>query len=204
MLTRSASITAVLLALTATSSSAALSFKDNELFRVIYDGSGVRQIADLGSVASIMSGGPKTFSTGSLAGLNITDTKVSYFALDRSTAALWVSGTTAFTPRATDNGFGTLVNGSDSQIHTLLAAAIQGAGGVSLSALLSGSASSVDQSLYYFDNANSAGATGIAKASVVTSAGSTEILPTPLPPAIVLMGSGLLGALGLRRKQEGY
>jgi hypothetical protein len=63
------------------------------------------------------------------------------------------------------------------------------------------------QALYYFANAN-ASTTGVAVLTLQTNAdGSTTIIngntaaTTPIPPAFFLMGSGLLGMFGLRRKK---
>lgn len=65
------------------------------------------------------------------------------------------------------------------------------------------------QTLYFWDNAKAltadvTGRTGVAVASIVTNAdGSSTInTPTPIPPAFFLMGSGLLGMFGLRRKTK--
>ncbi|MGD0277874.1 MAG: VPLPA-CTERM sorting domain-containing protein [Smithella sp.] len=65
----------------------------------------------------------------------------------------------------------------------------------------------VDQYLYYYDSsvANTS-SNGIAIADIRTwSNGSTEIIPlvsTPLPAAVWLLGSGLVGLVGIRRRRE--
>jgi hypothetical protein len=64
------------------------------------------------------------------------------------------------------------------------------------------------QSLWFFDTPTAttvAGKTGVAVAQIITNAdGSTTItaVATPIPAAIYLMGSGLLGLVGLRRRNR--
>jgi hypothetical protein len=62
------------------------------------------------------------------------------------------------------------------------------------------------QTLYHWTNAAStiaADKIGVAAAQIITNAdGSTTITTTPIPPAFFLMGSGLLGMFGLRRKNK--
>ncbi|MFA7061213.1 MAG: hypothetical protein WC156_10375 [Pedobacter sp.] len=73
---------------------------------------------------------------------------------------------------------------------------------------LSNLATNNTQTLYFWDNAKAAtadtdGRTGVAVAQIITNAdGSSTIVTanTPIPPAFFLMGSGLLGMFGLRRK----
>ena len=67
--------------------------------------------------------------------------------------------------------------------------------------------SPVTQTLYYWANGsttNPSEKTGIAVATITTNAdGSTTLIPTsatPIPPAFLLMGSGLVGLVGFRRK----
>jgi hypothetical protein len=58
----------------------------------------------------------------------------------------------------------------------------------------------VDTYLYYFANGNSAG-DGVQVAVIRTMAdGSTIINPVPLPAALWLMGTGLIGLFGLRKR----
>ena len=65
----------------------------------------------------------------------------------------------------------------------------------------------VQQGLWYFGTANKTTAAGVQQLELQTNAdGSTTInpgsaTPTPIPPAFFLMGSGLLGMFGLRRKR---
>jgi hypothetical protein len=59
----------------------------------------------------------------------------------------------------------------------------------------------VDQYLYYYSTPNSAKA-GLQVATIRTFAdGHTELNPTPIPATFLLFGSGLLGLVGIRRKQ---
>lgn len=77
----------------------------------------------------------------------------------------------------------------------------------SLASLVTGAATSVKQGLYFFENANTAGSVAVKVADIITNAdGSTTINPpvtaTPIPAAFYLMGSGLLGLVGLRRRNK--
>lgn len=74
-----------------------------------------------------------------------------------------------------------------------------------LASLATGSATSVTQKLYYFANGNTANSKGVAVATITTNVdGSTNIATTatPIPAALYLMGSGLLGLVGLRRRNN--
>ena len=191
-------IAAAVLTLSANSSFAAISFSDNALYRVIYDGTGIRELDNLGSVSSLLSGGTSTITPGTFTAGNPADLSVSYFALDRTTAALWVSSIAA--PTATVGGFNRLNAGADITIHLLLDNAVTGSTGSSLASLTNSSASPVSQTLYYINDANSDGVAGIGRATITTSATTTQILPTPLPAAFLLLGSGLFGLAGMRRR----
>jgi len=73
---------------------------------------------------------------------------------------------------------------------------------VNLTPLTTGGA--VDQLLYYYGSNINAGGRGTVVAELITNAnGSTTIegvAATPIPAAVYLFGSGLLGMFGLRRK----
>ena len=72
-----------------------------------------------------------------------------------------------------------------------------------LASLVNGTATQVKQKLYFFENANTANSKGVAVAEITSNAdGSSTITTTPIPPAFFLMGSGLLGMFGLRRKSK--
>lgn len=61
----------------------------------------------------------------------------------------------------------------------------------------------VDQNLYYYQptSARGANSTGTSVATIRTFAdGHTELNPVPVPAAAYLFGSGLLGLVGIRRK----
>jgi hypothetical protein len=76
---------------------------------------------------------------------------------------------------------------------------------ISLAGLVGATSGSVTQNLYYFANANTANSVGLQVATITTNFdGSTTInaTTTPIPPAFFLMGSGLLGMFGLRRKTK--
>jgi len=65
-------------------------------------------------------------------------------------------------------------------------------------------AAPVAQTLYYFLSGNAGGSIGAnTGVTILTKAdGSTTTSATPIPPAFFLMGSGLLGMFGLRRKNK--
>jgi len=76
-----------------------------------------------------------------------------------------------------------------------------------ITALIGAGTGSLTQALYFWDNALTTVAAqkiGVEVATITTnSTGSTTITaPTPIPPAFLLMGSGLLGMVGLRRKSK--
>lgn len=59
----------------------------------------------------------------------------------------------------------------------------------------------VDQVLYYYGSDPDAGNAGVKVGTLRTFAnGSTALNPVPIPAAVYLFGSGLLGLVGLRRK----
>lgn len=65
-----------------------------------------------------------------------------------------------------------------------------------------------EQNLIFFDNTNVTGAGTQQIAKIRTTADGTTLLgsepvpTTPIPPAFLLMGSGLLGLVGIRRKSQ--
>ena len=83
---------------------------------------------------------------------------------------------------------------------------------VTLAQVIGSSTGSATQTLYYWAKGITSVAAekiGVAAATIVTNAdGSATIIsttaaaPTPIPPAFLLMGSGLLGMVGLRRKNK--
>ncbi len=61
----------------------------------------------------------------------------------------------------------------------------------------------VDQDLYYWANGSTSGTPTLLSMTIRTMAdGSTIINPSavPIPPSVLLLGSGLLGMIGIRRK----
>ncbi|MCM2356599.1 MAG: PEP-CTERM sorting domain-containing protein [Geobacteraceae bacterium] len=58
------------------------------------------------------------------------------------------------------------------------------------------------QNLFFWDNPSTTGqGAGVKTVTLKTLAdGSTQVVATPIPPAFMLMGSGLLGLVGIRRK----
>ena len=64
----------------------------------------------------------------------------------------------------------------------------------------------VTQGLWYFSNGGTSQTGALALTLLTNSDGTTSIAgaatPTPVPPSFLLMGSGLLGMVGLRRKKR--
>jgi hypothetical protein len=219
----------IVAALSMSTGSAFAAFADKELIRVVYErGTGTtEQLTDLGLVGSFLSG-THSASTGTISATNANNLFVSYFAVDRTTAEMWVSGGKN-APVASDqfgspqvaNRFDSVysyynaliadANGiktgqqSDknsfmSQLNTTqgtLANSITGNSEASLASLTNGTATEVTQALYYVDSAGGA----IAKALITTSNTTPNaITPTPIAPSFLLMGSGLFGLWGYRKR----
>jgi len=78
----------------------------------------------------------------------------------------------------------------------------------SLAGVIGSETGSITQALYFWDNALTTAANekiGVLAATITTNSTGTSTIvaaPTPIPPAFLLMGSGLLGMVGLRRKSK--
>ncbi len=74
-----------------------------------------------------------------------------------------------------------------------------GGGEISLAAL--GTTGYVEQALYFFDFPNSVNS-GVQLVTIRTMAdGSTQVInPVPVPPSVLLLGSGILGLIGFRSR----
>ena len=238
--------------MTLSASSAFAAFADLELIRVVYErGTGTtEQVTDLGNVntiiADVKANGTKTFTGATLtttAG-NSANLYAAYFAVNRTTGDLWVSGSTDTTlaPVAVGSpGFSVMKSGvlpmytyyngvlvttdangvktgsqtyASSYVKKLTAS--QGSLGnaidiatrpnteISLASLVGATSGSVTQSLYKL-NGLIAGDVGLFTDAISITTnfnGSTTVSSTPIPPAFFLMGSGLLGMFGLRRKNK--
>jgi FtsH-binding integral membrane protein len=84
---------------------------------------------------------------------------------------------------------------------------LAGSAETSLASLVGATSGSVTQNLYFWANAYAAvpaDTIGVLAATITTSYNGTSVVTaaTPIPPAFFLMGSGLLGMFGLRRKNK--
>jgi hypothetical protein len=222
--------------MTLSASSAFAASADQELIRVVYDRAGNEYATDLGNINTLLASSTPTKIAG-----NGTAGLVAYFAIDKTTNQLWVSGSTSAPSviNGTSGGLTTLKSGVTSVYsqygatntnYTGLASAInsyknkmsatQGTMAnainsatkvnteASLTAIIAAGAGSVTQNLYFWNDGLTtvaANKIGVAVATITTSFdGSSTVTTaaTPIPPAFFLMGSGLLGMFGLRRKNK--
>jgi hypothetical protein len=213
-------------ALSISAGSAFAAFADKELIRVVYERGGTtEQVTDLGSVGGLLTGS-HSFTTGAISATNASNLFVCYFAVDRTTAEMWVGSSSA--PASTGqvgtpdvaghfdkvySYYNSLVAGANgvktgqqsnansftSQLNTAqgkLAGSITGNSEASLASLVNGTATAVTQTLYYLNGTDGA----LAKAIITTSNTADAITPTPIAPAFLLMGSGLIGLFGYRKR----
>ncbi len=84
---------------------------------------------------------------------------------------------------------------------------LAGSAETSLGSLVGATSGSVTQNLYFWANGyanDPADYTGVNNFTITTNFNGTSVVTaaTPIPPAFFLMGSGLLGMFGLRRKNK--
>lgn len=230
-------------AMTLTASSAFAAFADLDLIRVVYERT--TGTTELGTDLGVVKNADGSIKTGTYAGSLPTvstanNLYAAYFALDRTTGELWVSGSSDITkaPVAVGSkGFTSTLSGttnlysyynlltpdangvvtaakSDSRSYTTKLSASQGALAnainiatrvnteAKLASLVTGSATSVTQNLYYFANAKVANSKGVAVATITTFDDGHTVVATPIPAAAYLLGSGLMGLVGLRRRNK--
>jgi hypothetical protein len=114
---------------------------------------------------------------------------------------VWSSGTNkAITTADNANSYVSLFNQGVTSTGTLSGSfPINGTTEASLANLATG----VAQKLYFFSDANT-NSKGVLALNLITNADGTTLVadatPTPIPPSFLLMGSGLLGMVGIRRK----
>lgn len=97
------------------------------------------------------------------------------------------------------NSYASLLSANQGQLVTSLLNNTE----VSLASLVGHTNASVTETLYYIANGGVSFSEGTAVATIITNGdGSTTVTATPIPPAFFLMGSGLLGMFGLRRKNK--
>lgn len=159
-----------------------------------------------------------------------TDTlKVAYMAVDSTNGFMWLSGTSANRPYTTgaDANYSAMgnmyayygatnsnasksmtgdarsywigMNGTGSNVGTFDNFFLNGAG--SEAAFTYGS--TADLNLYYYGNPYASGLSGLNMGTLQVNAdGSTTLNPSavPIPAAVWLLGSGLLGLIGVRRR----
>jgi hypothetical protein len=149
-------------------------------------------------------GAPNNNTTGWLSGKSSLAGVQSYYTNT-------LGGLTAQTVTATQtngNSFKTKLNGTAGFLGNILGTTNRAGNELNLAALVNGTAGSLTQSLYYFSSVNTTGNTAVKVANIITNSnGSTTINSTvapavPVPAAIYLMGSGLLGLVGLRRRNK--
>jgi hypothetical protein len=235
-------VAGALMALSTTSAFAA--FENMDLIRVVYQKSGgTTEIAsELGNVASLIATQNNTVGDALSADqLNLANAYVTYFAINKPTKELWITGieTTKIGSLKTSTVSGladyvwnefnkdggtagaTTVVGSTTDANSFkvrsmgqgtLANAITvgfAETEVSLAELASGP---IMQDLYYFSNYGTSG-TGTKVGQIWTNSDGTTSLgkfaddtatntTTPVPAAVYLFGSGLLGLAGVRRMKN--
>ncbi len=174
----------------------------------------------------IYGAGANSILSGVLASSNPTNVKVAYFAYNQPANDLWASSkndaqntlTTAWTnakagltqttgayqavgtqtvvfDTSFTNSYYTKLAGNGTKPGSFASLFPVGTAETNLSAL-------AVLNLFFFDNpGTSAGRVGQLKTTIATLAdGSTQVSAVPIPPAFFLMGSGLLGMIGLRRR----
>jgi hypothetical protein len=169
--------------------------------------------------------------TAQAGGTSFSNLNSVYFAVNTTTKELWITGvnpsifagkSATITSLTTSifnyyNTFGTTTVLADAsnpssyrvkadstnqfgQFGTAITAAARPYTEANLAALATGG--SVTQDIYYFASYAAAGA-GVKVGSITTNAnGSSTVTATPIPAAFYLMGSGLLGLVGLRRRNN--
>jgi len=172
-----------------------------------FAGSSVAYFAVTGTAGLYVSGNP---TVGAPKNVNTqwTATQNALSAIDGTYASLGGSTVKSSTNPANNNSYYILADQGGTNPGVL--------GGVIKSTYVTGTEASLatltgatplSQTLYYFSAANLSGKTAVAELVLQTNAdGSTTINPgavaaTPIPPSFFLMGSGLLGMIGLRRKK---
>ena len=156
-------------------------------------------------------------SMGDLTGItNATDVMYGYY--NATTGIKTTPGTTA-TGQAYGIGSQNAANSYRSKMSVQGAAGtlanalpLAGSAESSLASLVGATSGSVTQNLYFWANGYAnvdADYTGVLAATITTSFNgtttigvNTPVATTPIPPAFFLMGSGLLGMFGLRRKNN--
>jgi hypothetical protein len=213
--------------MTLTASSAFAAFTNGELLMIVHDfAQNTEIVTDTGILAKNFSGSLTTTTDAANSGLNVT-----YFAVDTTTSSVWFtnSGTPTLVGRKGTNLTGSATiysyyaslaatNGTviadakdpnsysvklDSgttnvgSVASLVGSAFVGNTNASLAALASGG--TVTQSLFKVASYAGTSAPAYTVAGTVTTAATSA---TPIPAAFYLMGSGLLGLVGLRRRNN--
>ena len=229
MMKKLATLLAVAAFMAITAGQALADFTDFDLVRVVYDSTGKEVIDNLGDIRTLTPGAAvpainlSDFGTGK----TYANLSQAYFAVDTNGSNVWASGgataptsnlggftsfATAALNMTTAAGSHLVINAADSGSYftnldqggnntgtgaTLFGINVMDA---SLAALATGG--SVTQKLYFFSNPDNV-QTGVAQFSLTTNSTGTTVAdatPTPIPPSFLLMGSGLLGMVGIRRK----
>lgn len=155
-------------------------------------------------------GTPSTISGG---GLGLTNLKSGTTSMYSQYNAYATSGGTEYTGAASNsNSYKTKISATQGLMASAISTASRLNTEVSIASLIGATSGSVTQALYFWDNALTTVAAqkiGVEAATITTNfdgstiiTSSTPAAPTPIPPAFLLMGSGLLGMVGLRRKSK--
>jgi len=219
-------LVAVMLVVSVTAQAMAY-FEESHLIQVVYHDGGMTEVAtDLGPMADYLTPGEYDFQNVDLAdfpGATWADLRVAYIHYDDNTDDVhfsgqdvlksgnrkWATFTGAANPmssyygslggpsvvaeQSNANSYWTRMDKSGNAIG--LAAEFLASGNIEASLAAIGTTGYVTQQLYFFDSPNSAVDGTLTGVTLVTS-------EVPLPASVLLLGSGLLGLVGIARKKR--
>jgi hypothetical protein len=125
-------------------------------------------------------------------------------SLTANTLGRYVSlgGSTVTLSTQDPSSYWTKLDGNGTKVGKFGTSYLAANGEMNLAALATGG--EVKQNLFFWDNPSvTSGLAGTKQVTIKTlSSGGTEVSNVPVPPALFLMGSGLLGLVGIRRKKQ--